>query len=114
MIAKSYEKKHTNAVNDTDITQWSEAQKRVSGKRDTNLNAYLYRFNMPGDTRKNGKWSASEHKIFMETLKTHGANYKWGEFSLHVPGRVGYQCCNYYRFVCLQVHKCLHNIGTCL
>lgn len=76
---------------------WSRARIDAWQKRDTNLNAYLYRFNMPGEKQQQGTWSASEHKMFMERLKTEGANHKWGEFSAKIPGRVGYQCSNYYR-----------------
>ena len=26
-------------------------------------------------------------------------NYRWGEFSMKIAGRVGYQCSNYYRML---------------
>merc|ERR1712083_207267 len=32
-----------------------------------------------------------------ERLLELGTNNKWGVFSMKVPGRVGYQCSNYYR-----------------
>ena len=80
-----------------DFTGWSDARIRAWKTINTNLNAYLYRFNMPGEAQTQGKWSEWEHKLFMERLKTFGANDKWGEFSRVIPGRVGYQCSNYYR-----------------
>lgn len=33
----------------------------------------------------------------MNNIKQRGVNYEWGTFSMNIPGRVGYQCSNYYR-----------------
>jgi len=33
----------------------------------------------------------------MKRLIEMGANVQWGVFSIPIPGRVGYQCSNYYR-----------------
>jgi hypothetical protein len=36
-----------------------------------------------------------EHDRFMGLIK-HGVDHRWGLLSIKVPGRVGYQCANYY------------------
>ena len=55
----------------------------------------------PGSERQaNGGWTPKEHELFMATLAKlpdGKANYEWGTFSISIPGRVGYQCSNYYR-----------------
>jgi len=33
----------------------------------------------------------------MRLLLEKGANWRWGLFSMDIPGRVGYQCSKYYR-----------------
>ena len=56
-----------------------------------------------GEAQGEGKWKDHEHELFMETLKKvrDGSAgypmYQWGSFSKNIPGRVGYQCSNYYR-----------------
>jgi len=76
---------------------WSEARIKAYKTIDTNPNAYYYRFNKPGEVQRDGKWSLEEQKLFFEVMKTHPPNHKWGIFSMHIPGRVGYQCSNFYR-----------------
>jgi hypothetical protein len=79
---------------------WSEARIKAWNGRTTNENAHLYRFNAPGEAQSKKGWSPEEHQLFMDTLaKCPGgkADYVWGMFSKNVPGRVGYQCSNYYR-----------------
>lgn len=43
-----------------------------------------------------GEWDDASIGLFMDLIKE-GVNYRWGEFSMQIPGRVGYQCSNYYR-----------------
>ena len=85
---------------------WSEARIKAWNGRHKNENAYYYRFNAPGEAQANAKWSEAEHDLFMATLAKcngkHGdepgrADYVWGMFAKNIPGRVGYQCSNYYR-----------------
>jgi len=76
---------------------WSEARKKAFKNIKSNPNAYYYRFNAVGEKQGNGGFTDEEHKIFMTRLRELGANNKWGIFSMKVPGRVGYQCSNYYR-----------------
>ncbi|KAI8375584.1 hypothetical protein EDC96DRAFT_495808 [Choanephora cucurbitarum] len=76
---------------------WSEARLRAYQMLDTNPNEYYYRFNAPGELQRTGKWSDEEHALFLKRLAEHGANSQWGIFSIAIPGRVGYQCSNYYR-----------------
>merc|ERR1712130_1069414 len=47
--------------------------------------------------QKNGAIGMDEHKIFMERIMECGVNTHWGTFSMKIPGRVGYQCSNYWR-----------------
>jgi len=76
---------------------WSEARKKAWKQRRTAPNAYFYRFNVPGQPQKNGKWDAEDHRLFMERVMAFGVNDQWGIFSKKIPGRVGYQCSNYWR-----------------
>jgi len=76
---------------------WSEARKKAWTNRKTSPNAYFYRFNVPGQPQAGGKWTASEHKLFMQRVLDIGVNDQWGLFSKRIPGRVGYQCSNYWR-----------------
>ena len=82
---------------------WSDARKKAWNNREKNENQYYYRFNAPGEAQGEGKWKDHEHELFMETLKKvrDGSAgypmYQWGSFSKNIPGRVGYQCSNYYR-----------------
>ena len=64
--------------------------------RHHNENAYYYRFNAPGEAQATGKVSEEEKAIFLK-LVSEGVDYKWGIFSKRMPGRVGYQCSNFYR-----------------
>eukprot|EP00486_Rosalina_sp_Unknown_P000837 CAMPEP_0201565916 /NCGR_PEP_ID=MMETSP0190_2-20130828/5343_1 /ASSEMBLY_ACC=CAM_ASM_000263 /TAXON_ID=37353 /ORGANISM="Rosalina sp." /LENGTH=567 /DNA_ID=CAMNT_0047983969 /DNA_START=310 /DNA_END=2013 /DNA_ORIENTATION=+ len=83
--------------NPQDQTGWSDARKKAWKNRKTSQNAYFYRFNVPGQPQKNGKWTKAEHELFMKRVLASGANDKWGIFSKAIPGRVGYQCSNYWR-----------------
>jgi len=79
---------------------WSEARIKAWKNREKNENQYYYRFNEPGEMQANGKWTDEEHQKFMDiiaSLPGGKANYEWGTFSKGIPGRVGYQCSNYYR-----------------
>jgi len=79
---------------------WSGARIKGWKNRIKNPNAYYYRFNHPGEMQSNGGWTAEEHELFMATLAKlpdGKATYEWGTFSIDIPGRVGYQCSNYYR-----------------
>jgi len=76
---------------------WSDARKKAWTNRRTAPNAYFYRFNVPGQPQKNGKWTKEEHALFMKRIMEFGANDQWGIFSKKIPGRVGYQCSNYWR-----------------
>ncbi|ORY07750.1 hypothetical protein K493DRAFT_332660 [Basidiobolus meristosporus CBS 931.73] len=87
-----------NKVNPEDAMKgWSEARIKAYRMIDKNPNAYYYRFNAPGEEQRTGQWSSAEQKLFHARLKEIGANGQWGIFSMTIPGRVGYQCSNYYR-----------------
>ena len=80
-----------------DISLWSAAKKQSWAAIDTNPNAFFYRHCAPGEKKRNGAWDAHEKKLFLETMKVHPPSQgKWGLFAQHIPGRVGYQCRNYY------------------
>merc|ERR1712130_804658 len=76
---------------------WSAARVQAWKNKEVNPNAYYYRFNDPGESQKNGRIGMDEHKIFMERIMECGVNTHWGTFSKKIPGRVGYQCSNYWR-----------------
>jgi hypothetical protein len=76
--------------------EWSDARIKAFLTRKQNPNAYYYRFNAPGEEQRTGGWTKEEHERFMELIKD-GVDYHWGMLSIKMPGRVGYQCSNYYR-----------------
>ncbi|ORY96541.1 hypothetical protein BCR43DRAFT_563825 [Syncephalastrum racemosum] len=78
---------------------WSQARIRAYQMIDQNPNSYYYRFNAPGEEQRKGQWAEDERKIFFERLEEVGANGQWGIFAMKVPGRVGYQCSNFYRLL---------------
>jgi len=77
----------------------SDAQREAFRFKDTNPNKYYYRFNAIGEEQKKGEWSGGEHKLFMQRVLELGVNAKWGIFSRPIPGRIGYQCSNYWRLL---------------
>lgn len=80
---------------------WSDAHKNSYMQMKSNPNTYLYRNLPPGEQQRNGPWSPEEHRLFLKRLheiRSQGIyEGKWGIFSQSIPGRVGYQCANYYR-----------------
>lgn len=76
---------------------WSKARIKAYQKIDVNPNSYYYRFNKPGEKQRHGLWTKEESENFMRRLEEVGADGQWGIFSMAIPGRVGYQCSNYYR-----------------
>ncbi|KAJ8653839.1 hypothetical protein O0I10_010520 [Lichtheimia ornata] len=78
---------------------WSEARIRAYQMINENPNSYYYRFNAPGEVQRRGQWSKDEQKLFYKRLDEVGANGQWGIFSMAIPGRVGYQCSNFYRLL---------------
>ncbi|OHT14861.1 hypothetical protein TRFO_42869 [Tritrichomonas foetus] len=80
-----------------EISFWSEAKRQSWAAINTNPNAFYYRHCAPGQKKKTGAWSDEEKKLFMEVIKVHPPSQgKWGLLAMHIPGRVGYQCRNYY------------------
>lgn len=105
-------------VDEGNFEGWSEARIRAWQLKDKNPNAYYYRFNDPGVEQRNGKWKKvrviprtsacslnpsnhlplqEERELFFKRVKEIGVNGQWGIFSMVIPGRVGYQCSNFYR-----------------
>jgi hypothetical protein len=83
-------------------TSWSDAHRKSYLSMESDPNCYLYRNPPVGVERRNGPWTVEEKAKFMERLKEvrgHKTTVdgKWGLFSTAVPGRVGYQCSNFYR-----------------
>ncbi|KAJ3056246.1 hypothetical protein HK097_007606 [Rhizophlyctis rosea] len=76
---------------------WSDARVKAYRQIGTNPNSYYYRFNAPGEKQKNGVWDKAEREVFFKRLDELGADGQWGIFSMAIPGRVGYQCSNFYR-----------------
>jgi len=83
----------------TSMEGWSVARQKAFKNIKTNPNAYYYRFNAPGEKQGGGGFTLEERKIFMLRMKELGVNNKWGVFSMKIPGRVGYQCSNFYRIL---------------
>ncbi|RHZ67009.1 hypothetical protein Glove_303g36 [Diversispora epigaea] len=78
---------------------WSEARIKAYKAIDTKPNTYYYRFNAPGEEQKKGQWTKEEEELFFQRLKDIGSDGQWGIFSMTIPGRVGYQCSNFYRLL---------------
>ncbi|KAJ1650401.1 hypothetical protein IWQ61_008788 [Dispira simplex] len=78
---------------------WSVARIKAYQAIDTKPNTYYYRFNAPGEEQRTGAWTEEEKVLFHQRLAEIGANGQWGIFSMAIPGRVGYQCSNYYRYL---------------
>ncbi|KAI8144240.1 hypothetical protein BJV82DRAFT_608831 [Fennellomyces sp. T-0311] len=78
---------------------WSQARVRAFQMIEQNPNSYYYRFNAPGEEQRKGAWTEDEKELFFKRLREVGANGQWGIFSTAIPGRVGYQCSNYYRLL---------------
>ncbi|KAI8825206.1 uncharacterized protein EV422DRAFT_517852 [Fimicolochytrium jonesii] len=76
---------------------WSDARVRAYQQIKTKPNSYYYRFNAPGEKQRNGVWTKEERTLFFKRLDEMGADGQWGIFSQTIPGRVGYQCSNFYR-----------------
>ncbi|CAO3637761.1 unnamed protein product [Mucor fragilis] len=92
-------KQITNTKSKVTFEGWSEARIRSFKMIEKNPNSYYYRFNEPGEEQRRGPWTEDEKKLFIDQLKVMGTEGKWGLFSKGIPGRVGYQCSNYYRFL---------------
>ncbi|KAF1800853.1 Homeodomain-like DNA binding domain-containing transcription factor [Mucor lusitanicus] len=92
-------KQITNTKSKVGFEGWSEARIRSFKMIEKNPNSYYYRFNEPGEEQRRGPWTEDEKKLFIDRLKVMGTEGQWGLFSKGIPGRVGYQCSNYYRFL---------------
>lgn len=88
-----------DAIAQGNMKGWSDARIRAWNCRFTNPNAYYYRFNPPNEEQKNGKWSKEEKALFFKRMQEIGVQGQWGIFSMGIPGRVGYQCANFYRYL---------------
>ena len=81
---------------------WSDARRNSYLRGMEYPNSYFYRHLPPGEVQKNGSWSPQEKAAFMKRLAEFRGNSTtmngdWGLFSRTIPGRVGYQCANFYR-----------------
>lgn len=84
--------------------QWSEARKTSYIQGEERPNAYFYRHLPPGEVQRNGAWTPEEKRLFFARMREMRGNqdtfgHEWGLFSLAIPGRVGYQCSNFYRML---------------
>ncbi|KAI8098213.1 uncharacterized protein B0P05DRAFT_460434 [Gilbertella persicaria] len=104
-LDEALEKLNNNEVDPEKAFEgWSEARIRAYQMIEQNPNSYYYRFNAPGEIQRRGQWSEEEKKLFHKRLAEVGANGQWGIFSIKIPGRVGYQCSNYYRLL-IETHQ---------
>lgn len=86
-----------DAIAQGNFDGWSPARIRAWQSREVNPNAYYYRFNAPGEQQMNGAWNPTERAAFFKRAEELGISGQWGIFSMTIPGRVGYQCSNFYR-----------------
>lgn len=80
--------------------KFPEWKKDIYLKREENPNAFHYRFVAPGEERHRGAWTAAEERHFIEQMEgqTSDGHFagQWGLFAILIPGRVGYECRNFY------------------
>ena len=95
---KTQKKVKKGKVEDVDeIALWSPAKRQSWEARKTNPNAFYYRHVEPGQVKRTGPWDDTEKEAFMRAIKLHPPTQgKWGLFAMNIPGRVGYQCRNFY------------------
>lgn len=93
-----------DGVSEEEWRSWSDIHRKsyLAGMKDPNT--FLYRNCPYGVQRKNGPWTEEEKRAFIKRLNQIRGDKdtidgKWGIFSLGVPGRVGYQCSNFYRLL---------------
>ena len=80
-----------------ELNSWSEAKRTAWTAIKTNPNAFFYRHVAPGVEKRNGAWTKEEKELFMKAMEVHPPSTgKWGLFAQLIPGRVGYQCRNFY------------------
>lgn len=104
-LDEALEKLNNNEVDPEKAFEgWSEARVKAYQMIEQNPNSYYYRFNAPGEIQRRGQWDEDEKELFHKRLAEVGANGQWGIFSMKIPGRVGYQCSNYYRLL-IETHK---------
>lgn len=95
-------------ISKADWDTWSFAHKQSYLKGVKNSNAYFYRNLRQGEKPRNGKWTPEETRVFLARIKEmtkknfYDTTPQWGIFSMVIPGRVGYQCANYYRNLVLE------------
>ncbi|PRP81107.1 putative receptor protein kinase [Planoprotostelium fungivorum] len=83
-------------VNNPNMAGWSWIQRKVWAERYNNPNQFYYRFNEPGEDNLGGQWAPHEKRAFFKRLAEFGP-HSWGLFAQPIYGRVGYQCCSFYR-----------------
>lgn len=96
-LDEALKKMQDNSVNP--FEGWSSARIRAYQMIEQNPNSYYYRFNAPGEEQRKGQWNEEERTLFHKRLKEVGSNGQWGIFAMKIPGRVGYQCSNFYRLL---------------
>eukprot|EP00941_MAST-03F_sp_MAST-3F-sp1_P001041 g1041.t1 len=92
---------------------WTERRKNAWNNISNDPNAYYFRYCPPGEKVRPPKWTENESLYFLSLLHTHppwdplvvctevkdsvrDASASWGLFALHLPGRTGKQCEQYY------------------
>jgi hypothetical protein len=83
-------------------SEWSNARRRSCIIGQVKPSAYYYRNLPPGEVQRTGHWTDREKGLFFDRMRelrgdSDTFNQDWGLFSLGIPGRVGYQCSNFYR-----------------
>lgn len=78
----------------------STASRRAYLCMTCNPNSFYYRHIAPGEERRHGTWSNAERNLFITRMAdfTTSGTFQggWGVFGRGIPGRVGYECRNYY------------------
>ena len=81
---------------------WSDARKKAWNNREKTRTSITTASTPPASRRRRVSGSP-RHAMFLKTLESVRSGeagypmYQWGSFSKNIPGRVGYQCSNYYR-----------------
>eukprot|EP01088_Endostelium_zonatum_P017154 TRINITY_DN4918_c0_g1_i1.p1 TRINITY_DN4918_c0_g1~~TRINITY_DN4918_c0_g1_i1.p1 ORF type:complete len:782 (-),score=272.51 TRINITY_DN4918_c0_g1_i1:8-2353(-) len=99
---QDYENQIQSPFKERDVAKWSSARFDAWNGRRATPAGYYYRFVDPWTTQKDGKFTSDEKELFLKRIEEFeqngwGVGKHWGLFAQGLPGRVGYQCANYYR-----------------
>jgi len=83
-------------VDGAEWSDWSIRRREMWMRVHEDPEAYYYEFNPPGQSEVEGDWSERERETFGRNLISRPPNGNWGLFSMHINGRCGKSCKEYF------------------